>query len=149
MTAGCVNPEKEVCMKTTFIIPPVFTKERPAERTAGCTTMVYPMPNMYGLSVAAVLENEGYTVCYEDFITTGRSVKAFRRFLEKDASDVYLMWSVNLSIKNDMEATLTLLTDKKQQQQLASVGKEFVREHYDWGLIAERLNIIYQELSKT
>ncbi|OAV68315.1 (Dimethylallyl)adenosine tRNA methylthiotransferase MiaB [Bacteroidales bacterium Barb6XT] len=92
-------------MKITFLIPPVFTKERPAERTAGCTTMVYPMANIYELTVAAVLEQEGYTVCYEDFISTKRGVEAFQSFLQTDDSQVYVFWSVNLSIRNDLEAS--------------------------------------------
>jgi radical SAM superfamily enzyme YgiQ (UPF0313 family) len=67
--------------------------------------MVYPMINIYELTVAAVLENEGYTVRYEDFITTRRSAERFRQFLERDTSDLYLIWAVNLSIKNDVAAS--------------------------------------------
>jgi radical SAM superfamily enzyme YgiQ (UPF0313 family) len=67
--------------------------------------MVYPMINIYELTVAALLENEGYTVGYEDFITTRRSTDMFRRFLERDTSDIYLIWAVNLSIQNDVIAS--------------------------------------------
>ncbi|MCC8146905.1 MAG: B12-binding domain-containing radical SAM protein [Bacteroidales bacterium] len=90
-------------MKITFFIPPVIDpKERPAERTAGCTTMVYPMINIYELTIAAILGKEGYEVAYEDFINSGRTMDDFKNFLQKDDSDVYLFWSVNLSIKNDV-----------------------------------------------
>ena len=92
-------------MRITFLIPPVSTKERPAERTAGCTTMVYPMINIYELTIAAILEKEGYTVCYEDFISTKRTSNELKHFIEKDKSDIYIFWSVNLSIKNDIEAS--------------------------------------------
>ncbi|MDR3261668.1 MAG: B12-binding domain-containing radical SAM protein [Tannerella sp.] len=92
-------------MKITCIIPPVFSKDRPAERTAGCTTMVYPMVNIYELTVAAILEKEGYAVCYEDFISSKRSTEQLTDFLKKDQSDIYLFWSVNLSIKNDVEVS--------------------------------------------
>ncbi|MDR2916579.1 MAG: B12-binding domain-containing radical SAM protein [Tannerella sp.] len=91
-------------MKVTFLIPPVLNgKGRPAERTAGCTTVVYPMVNIYELAIAAILEKEGYAVFYEDFITTNRTAtKDLISFLQKDHSDVYIFWSVNLSIKNDI-----------------------------------------------
>ncbi|MDR0686674.1 MAG: B12-binding domain-containing radical SAM protein [Dysgonamonadaceae bacterium] len=92
-------------MKITLLIPPVFGKERPAERTAGCTTMVYPMINIYELTIAAILEREGHSVCYANFVRGGRSLGRWRRFLENDSSDVYIFWSVNLSIKNDIEAS--------------------------------------------
>ena len=92
-------------MRITFLIPPVPSKERPAERTAGCTTMVYPMVNIYELTVAAILEKEGYVVCYEDFISTKRTSEDLKHFIEKKKSDVYIFWSVNLSIKNDVEVS--------------------------------------------
>jgi radical SAM superfamily enzyme YgiQ (UPF0313 family) len=92
-------------MKITFLIPPVFHKERPAERTAGCTTMIYPMINIYELTIAAILEKEGYLVHYENFILNKRSLEKWKKFLETDKSDVYIFWSVNLSIQNDREAS--------------------------------------------
>jgi len=92
-------------MKITFLIPPTFNSERPAERTAGCTTVVYPMVNIYELTIAAILEGEGYTVAYEDFISTKRDIQCFKRFLDDDKSDIYIFWSVNLSVKNDLEAS--------------------------------------------
>jgi radical SAM superfamily enzyme YgiQ (UPF0313 family) len=92
-------------MKICFLIPPVFDKGRPAERTAGCTTMVYPMINIYELTVAALLEREGYTVTYEDFVLTNRNVKHLKTFLQNDDSDIYIFWSVNLSIRTDVKAS--------------------------------------------
>jgi radical SAM superfamily enzyme YgiQ (UPF0313 family) len=92
-------------MKITFIIPPVFHKERPAERTAGCTTVVYPMVNIYELTIAAILEKEGHAVYYENFISTKRSPEQLKCLLEKTPSDIYIFWSVNLSIQNDVEAS--------------------------------------------
>jgi radical SAM superfamily enzyme YgiQ (UPF0313 family) len=60
------------------------------------------MVNIYELTVAAILEKEGYTVCYEDFISSKRSPGQLTHFLENDTSDIYLFWSVNLSVKNDV-----------------------------------------------
>lgn len=97
-------------MKITFLIPPPQHKERAAERTAGCTTMVYPMINIYELTVAALLEREGYTVSYEDFVLTGRNNQQLGDFLRSDSSDVYIFWSVNLSMKNDVEVSRLIRT---------------------------------------
>lgn len=60
-------------MIITFIVPPSLDGENPAERTAGCTRLVYPMPNIYELIVAALLEQGGYTVRYEDFVIKDNS----------------------------------------------------------------------------
>jgi radical SAM superfamily enzyme YgiQ (UPF0313 family) len=93
-------------MKVTFLIPPVLNENtRPAERTAGCTSVVYPMINIYELTVAAVLEQAGYTVSYEDFITTKRNTGHLKQFLQRDDTDVYVFWSVNLSMQNDLAVT--------------------------------------------
>jgi anaerobic magnesium-protoporphyrin IX monomethyl ester cyclase len=91
-------------MKTTFIIPPSLDGNKPAERSAGCTRMVYPIPNIYELIVAAVLENAGHEVVYKDFVLMRRGDDLFESFLENDDSDCYLIWSVNLSINTDIHA---------------------------------------------
>lgn len=102
----CIKNSGKNQMKITFLIPPPsHPKDRPAERTAGCTTMVYPMINIYELTIAAILEKEGYTVCYEDFVLTNRNYEALKQFLETDKSDVYLFWSVNLSMSGDIEVS--------------------------------------------
>ncbi|MDH8701301.1 anaerobic magnesium-protoporphyrin IX monomethyl ester cyclase [Dysgonomonadaceae bacterium PH5-43] len=90
-------------MKITFLIPPVAkANERPAERTAGCTTMVYPMINIYELTVAAILEQDKHKVAYRDSITKNETLRDFESFIQKDDSDVYVFWSVNLSMSNDI-----------------------------------------------
>ncbi len=91
-------------MKLTFIIPPPLDGEKPAERTAGCTRIVVAAPNIYELTVAAVLEKEGYDVSYKDFVCKKESSLLFEDFLRYDDSSVYYVWSVNLSIKNDLLA---------------------------------------------
>lgn len=92
-------------MKITFIVPPCFDHRQPAERTAGCTRVVYLAPNVYELYVAAVLEADSRNeVCYRDFVSHGESRKTFTDFFRHDNSDVYLIWTVNLSIETDLEA---------------------------------------------
>lgn len=94
-------------MKLTFIIPPVFDgNKQPAERTAGCTRVVYLAPNIYELTVAAVLEAEGkYAVAYEDFVYDKRRPADFEKFVSADDSDIYFIWTVNLSLDSDALAT--------------------------------------------
>lgn len=91
-------------MKLSFIIPPEPTKQAPAERTAGCTRVVYPAPNIYELTVIALLEKHGYTIHYHDFIYSHTSLSEFEQFIAEDNSDIYYIWSVNLSREADFNA---------------------------------------------
>ncbi len=123
-------------MKITFLIPPLTSDERAAERTAGCTTMVYPMINIYELTIAAILEKEGYDVYYQDFITSNRNLDQLRSFLREDHSDIYIFWSVNLSIKNDVEVS-QLIHESSPQSYILYLGpaptlyiKEFLQDDY-------------------
>ncbi|MBQ1798097.1 MAG: radical SAM protein, partial [Muribaculaceae bacterium] len=94
-------------MKITFLVPPVLDgSKQPAERTAGCTRVVYLAPNIYELTVVAVLEEEGHhDIAYRDFVYDRESREAFTKFLAEDTSDIYFIWTVNLSIENDLIAT--------------------------------------------
>ena len=95
--------DSETRMKITFLIPPSYENHEPAERSAGCTRVVYIAPNIYELTAAAILEQSGRdTVCYHDSVYARESVDDFRRFLRADDSDLYLLWSVNLSIETDV-----------------------------------------------
>lgn len=97
-------------IKATFIIPPSFDGKVPADRSAGCTRVVYPVPNIYELQSAAVLEQVGVSVRYFDF--SGNSKREYCDFVENDDSDCYLLWVVNLSIKTDLEAIRHILTKR-------------------------------------
>lgn len=91
-------------MKISFLIPPPFDGEKPAERTAGCTHTVYPMPNIYELIVAAALEQAGHEIFYYDFVLKNAVKESFEELLLNDNSNIYFIWSVNLSIETDMRA---------------------------------------------
>ena len=90
-------------MNITFIVPPSLDGELPAERTAGCTRIVYPMPNIYELIVAAVLEEE-HDVRYHDFVLEDEDEGQLVQFLADDNSDCYMLWCVNLSLQTDLKA---------------------------------------------
>ena len=84
--------------------------KRPAERTAGCTHVVYLAPNTYELSVVAMVEQSGlHQVARHDFVYDHGTRRDFEHWLADDKSDVYLMWTVNLSIDNDLEAIRLML----------------------------------------
>ena len=88
-------------MRMTFVVPPEPGKEVAAERSAGCTRIVYPMPNIYELIAAACLEDKGHKVKLVDFVTEKGDADAVERFLRTDNSSPYLVWSVNLSRNAD------------------------------------------------
>lgn len=96
-------------MKVCFLIPPEPVAETPAERSAGCTRVVYPMPNLYELTVAALIEANGFEVKYVDLTATGGDLLDFVR---GDRSDVYVIWSVNLSRDADFAAREAILALK-------------------------------------
>lgn len=97
-------------MKITFLVPPVLDGQRPAERSAGCTRVVYFAPNIYELTVIGVVEAEKLgEVAYEDFVFYKKNEEDYRQFLSGDNSDIYCIWTVNLSIESDMLAIDTLL----------------------------------------
>ncbi|MCG8580038.1 MAG: B12-binding domain-containing radical SAM protein [Bacteroidales bacterium] len=91
-------------MHISFIIPPSFDENMPAERSAGCTRMVYPMPNIYELTVAAIFEQDGHIVSYNDFVAIDSSPEQFEKKISETQSDIFCFWSVNLSIETDTQA---------------------------------------------
>jgi len=91
-------------MRISFIIPPSLDGKKPVERSAGCTRIVYPIPNIYELTVAALFENLDHQVEYHDFVLQGKSEKEFVLFIQSHQTDIYCIWSVNLSIETDRKA---------------------------------------------
>lgn len=98
-------------MKFTFLTPPTASDAyRPAERSAGCTRVVYPIPNLYELIVAAVLEKAGHEVYLKSFTLPKRLSPAdMEAWLKGDDSDVYCIWGVNLSMADDLPAIESIL----------------------------------------
>lgn len=94
-------------MKVCFLVPPEPCAETPAERSAGCTRVVYPMPNLYELTVAALVAEKGFEVEYADLTADGTT--SLEQFLGADTSDAYLIWTVNLSRAADRDARDAIL----------------------------------------
>ncbi len=100
---------KKVC----FLIPPEPVASTPAERSAGCTRVIYPMPNLYELTVAALVESKGYEVEYVDLTATAGDLP---EFIAASDADVFMIWTVNLSRAADFaarDAILELRPDAK------------------------------------
>ena len=92
-------------MKLCFLVPPCYDNKFPAERSAGCTRVVYPMINIYELTAAAaVRELAGWDVSLEDFVFEPSRSGEYDDFLASDSSDAYAIWTVNLSLESDIEA---------------------------------------------
>lgn len=91
-------------LNITFLVPPVIVGTHPAERSAGCTRVVYPTPNIYELQVAACLEQR-YHVSYVDCINKPKTLEQFLEEQKNTGTDVFLIWTVNLSVQNDIEIT--------------------------------------------
>lgn len=91
-------------MKVSFLVPPSLDGFKPAERSAGCTRVVYPMPNIYELTVAALLEEHSHQVGYHDFVIHQKTERDFNVFLQQHSTDVFCIWSVNLAIETDRRA---------------------------------------------
>lgn len=91
-------------MKATFLIPPILKGSRATERVAGCTYTLYPVPNIYELTVAAVLEKEKHAVNYIEAVIENWTENDFISFLKKDDSQLYSIWTVNLGKENDLKA---------------------------------------------
>lgn len=91
-------------MKITFIDPPVYGKKESVERVFGCNLTIYPVPNIFTLTTAALLRKKGYEVNYIDCANYNLSEKEFEDFIKKDTSDALSIHSVNLSKQIDLDA---------------------------------------------
>ncbi|NQU73928.1 MAG: radical SAM protein [Candidatus Omnitrophica bacterium] len=100
-------------MKVTFIDPPDFLNKKNIERVFGCTYSLYPIPNIFSLTMAAVLEKEGFRVNYIDMANEGWRLNRFREFLKTDDSNAYCFHSVNLSKTSDLRAASEIKDIKK------------------------------------
>ncbi len=130
-------------MKITLITPPSFKKVKPAERTAGCTRVVYDMPNIYFLTIAAIFEKEGHEVEYVDFVLDKKDFSDFDAFMAFNNSDCYCFWSVNLSMDADLHA-LSIIRKHQEKVPVMFMGpaptyytKRFLQDEYIFVLRGE------------
>lgn len=84
-----------------FLTPPAVEKRLVAERVFGCGYSLYSLPNIFALTLAAVLKEKGYGVRCVDAPSLGWSMSKFREFLRSDRGALYCIYSVNLSADAD------------------------------------------------
>lgn len=109
-------------MKITFLVPPCYDNRQPAERSAGCTRIVYPMINIYELTLAAFLrENLPCECVLKDFVYPPLPASAYEEFVRDDDSDFYFIWAVNLSLESDLHA-LSILRQYRRDTPVVFVG---------------------------
>ncbi|MFH0926699.1 MAG: radical SAM protein, partial [bacterium] len=99
-------------MKITFFDPPNSKGKESVERVFGCNLTIYPVPNIFALTTAAVLRNEGHQVNYIDAANSYWTKSQFEDFLRNDDSVVLSIHSVNLSKEIDLMA-LEMIRDIK------------------------------------
>jgi radical SAM superfamily enzyme YgiQ (UPF0313 family) len=91
-------------LKITFLTPPVLDGTADAERVFGCTYGLYPIPNIFALTAAAVLEKTSHRVRFLDASIAGMQPRDFEEYLKQDDSELYCFYSVNLSRTTDLLA---------------------------------------------
>lgn len=89
-------------MKITLLTPPPLDGKRVADRVAGCAYGLYPVPNVFELTVAAVLERAGHDVAYLNMPMNGPADKnTLAHFLHTDNSALFAFYTVNLTRETD------------------------------------------------
>jgi radical SAM superfamily enzyme YgiQ (UPF0313 family) len=78
------------------------------------------MPNIYELTVAAILEKE-HEVRYRDFVLEGGKEKHLMRFLAEDESECYMLWCVNLSLETDLK-TIRHIRNCRPESRIVVMG---------------------------
>lgn len=84
-------------MEVVFLIPPPFNKKKVPERVFGCSYGIYPIPNIFILTLASILRNDGNLVKVLDAPIKNINYPSFIELLKSDQSDCYVFYSVNLS----------------------------------------------------
>ncbi len=108
-------------MFVTFLDPPVEQGQRIPERVFGCTYGLYPIPNIFLLYSAAVLEEKGHRVRYINGPGRGWNAEDLSIFLQEDRSDVYVIYSVYLSQEID-RTTCRMIFELRPEASVIFIG---------------------------
>ena len=108
-------------MKVTILTPPALVGKYAADRVYGCNYGYYPVPNIFLLTSAAVIEEDGHEVAYVDGAMEGWSRRQLIEFLRKDDSDVYIVYTVYLSQETD-QLTVQLLREYRGDSAFVFMG---------------------------
>lgn len=100
-------------MKISYIEPIGQNKKR-FERIFGCSYTNYPFPNIYILIILALLEKK-HRVCYNQEFLYFKDDNYLKKFISSDNSDIYLIFSVNLSMETDIAFAKKILEIEKNK----------------------------------
>jgi anaerobic magnesium-protoporphyrin IX monomethyl ester cyclase len=108
-------------MKITLLTPPALAGKLAADRVFGCNYGYYAVPNIFILTCAAVLEQEGYKVDYVDGAIEKWTRRDLVDYLKRDESDLYVFYTVYLAKETDLQ-TLGLIRELRGNVKVAFVG---------------------------
>jgi len=109
-----------------FIEPPALDSSRIPERFAGCTYMLYPLPDLGQLYLMSYLEREGHTVDILNAVLDRLSRERFLRTISEWSPDVMILHSVILAKPTDT-AILAKLAEAAPQARILIHGPEPTR----------------------
>ena len=95
-------------MKIAFCEPPALGERRP-ERIFGCSYELYHFPDLANLYLASVLHADGHEVVYLDAVLGRWNRGAFLKEVRNTAADVYVIHSVILAKKTDLDVAPGIL----------------------------------------
>ncbi|MBD3370596.1 radical SAM protein [Candidatus Fermentibacteria bacterium] len=107
-------------MRILFLDPPTGGGRVP-ERVFGCTYGHYPIPNIFLLTAAAVLEGRGHEVRYIDAPSAGLTESDIQAHLRENPYQAYVLYSVNLSRELDAEVRRKL-REVSPESVIVSIG---------------------------
>jgi anaerobic magnesium-protoporphyrin IX monomethyl ester cyclase len=108
-------------MKITFLTPPALGSKLAADRVFGCNYGYYPVPNIFILTCAAVLEQDGCKVRYVDGAIEQWTRADLEEFLRHDDSDLYIIYTVYLAKETDLQ-TLRMIRELRGNVDVAFMG---------------------------
>jgi len=107
-------------LKISLLTPPPLDGKRVADRVAGCAYGLYPIPNIFELTVAAVLERDGHDIIYRNYPIEGAEFLPFDQYLKSDDSDLYAFYTVNLTRETDRIAA-RMIREFRSEKKVAVV----------------------------
>jgi len=110
-------------MKITFLNPPAYPEKKAPDRNAGCNYGVTFMAPVHILYPAAVLEKAGYEVEFIDCPVEHKSAEWLYDFLENNPRDVFVIFTVYLSMKIDLYWS-SVIRSKQEKAKVIFIGPE-------------------------
>lgn len=102
-------------MKIVFCEPPSGQKQTP-ERFLGCSYELYHFPDLANLYLAAILAKAGHEVAYIDANLEGFGIDQFQQKAKASRADAFVIHSVILAKKIDVEIGALLLKQNVNAQ---------------------------------